>query len=146
MTTGQAREFALALEPFEDGSSFLTVRQLQLIDRTELEGARTYEEAKAILSEKTGMSIEDLSKISITEWTKFKWDTSLAESDPFLNLLVRGVNEKLLEANIRAFDIETKVHDLAKKSEKSRPRTFIETLLHMTSLLQIGILMWKQIF
>ncbi|MCK5617444.1 hypothetical protein KAR91_87080, partial [Candidatus Pacearchaeota archaeon] len=135
MTTGQAREFALALEPFEDGSSFLTVRQLQLIDRTELEGARTYEEAKAILSEKTGMSIEDLSKISITEWTKFKWDTSLAESDPFLNLLVRGVNEKLLEANIRAFDIETKVHDLAKKSEKSRPRTFIEKIIPQDKLI-----------
>jgi hypothetical protein len=135
MTTEQAREFAIALDPFADGSSFLTVRQLQLIDRTELEGARTYEEAKAILSEKTDLSIEELSQISITEWTKFKWDTALAESDPFLNLLVRGVNEKLLEANIRSFDIETKVHKLAKKSEKSRARTFLEKIIPQDKLI-----------
>jgi GNAT superfamily N-acetyltransferase len=135
MTTEQAIEFAKALDQFADGSTFLTVRQLQLIDRTELEGARTYDEAKAILSEKTGLSIEELSKISITEWTKFKWDTALAESDPFLNLLVRGVNEKLLEANIRSFDIETKVHKLAKKSEKSRARTFLEKIIPQDKLI-----------
>ena len=126
MTTDQVKEFARALEPFHDGDVFLSERELETVDRTDLEGIKTWREAKERLAAEIGVSIEELETIKVTEWDEYKWDTALAEANPFYKMLVTETTRKLLEADLRFHEIENELFDLARKSEKSRNRTFVE--------------------
>ena len=126
MTIKQLEKFTEALEPFHDGDVFLSERELQTVDRTDLAGIRTWREAKGRLAKEIGVSVEELSKIRVKEWDEYKWDTALAEANPFYKMLVTETSRKLLEAEISFHDIETEVFRLAKASEKSRNRTFVE--------------------
>lgn len=126
MTVDQVRTFAAALEPFHDGDVFLSERELETVDRTDLAGIATWREAKERLAAEIGVSIEELETIKVTEWDEYKWDTSLAETNPFYKMLVTETTRKLLEADLRFHEIENELFDLARKSEKSRNRTFVE--------------------
>lgn len=132
MTTSQIQDFAEALEPFSEGDVFLSERQLETVERTELAGIATWREAKERLlveinkkSDKV-ITMKDLEKIKIREWDNYKWDTSLAESNPFFNMLVTNTTRKLLDADLRTHEIENEVFALAEKSQKSRGLTFVE--------------------
>ena len=126
MSSKQLNDFADLLEPFEDGDVFLTPRQLETVDRTDLKGIKTWREAKAALAKEAGVDIEDLAAIKVAWTDKFKWDNALAESNPFYKLIVTEINKKLLEAEARVHEVEDKIFELAKKSEKSRGGTFWE--------------------
>lgn len=126
MTTDQARQFAEALEPFHDGDTFLSERELETVDRTDLEGIKTWREAKERLSKEIGVSMEELETIKVKEWDEYKWDTALAESNPFYKMLVNETTRKLLEADFRYHEIQNEVYRLARASEKSRGRTLVE--------------------
>ena len=126
MTTDQVKEFSRALEPYHDGDVFLSERELETVDRTDLEGIKTWREAKERLAAEIGVSIEELETIKVTEWDEYKWDTALAEANPFYKMLVTETTRKLLEADLRFHEIENELFDLARKSEKSRNRTFVE--------------------
>jgi hypothetical protein len=126
MTINQLEKFTEALEPFHDGDVFLSERQLEVVDRTDLEGIKTWREAKEALAKETGVPIEDLETIKVTEWDEYKWDTALAESNPFYRMLITETSRKLLEAEASFHNIETEVFRLARASEKSRNRTFVE--------------------
>lgn len=120
MSSRQLKHFADLLEPFEDGDVFLTPRELETVDRTDLKGIRTWREAKAALAKEAGVPIEDLATIKVNWTDKFKWDNALAESNPFYKLIVTEINKKLLEAEARSHEVENRIFELAKKSEKSR--------------------------
>lgn len=126
MTTKQLEKFTEALEPFHDGDVFLSERELQTVDRTDLAGIRTWREAKERLAKELGVPMEELEKIKVKEWDEYKWDSALMEANPFYKMLVTETSRKLMEAEVSFHDIETEVFRLAKASEKSRNRTFIE--------------------
>lgn len=126
MTTDQVQTFAEALEHYHDGDVFLSERELETVDRTDLAGIATWREAKERLSEEIGVSIEELETIKVKEWDDYKWDTSLAESNPFYKMLVTETTRKLLEADLRVHEIENQTFELARKSEASQNRTLAE--------------------
>ena len=126
MTTTQVQEFADALDHYHDGDVFLSERELETVDRTDLAGIATWREAKERLSAEIGVSIEELETIKVKEWDDYKWDTSLAESNPFYKMLVTETTRKLLEADLRVHEIENQTFELARKSEASQDRTLAE--------------------
>lgn len=126
MSLNQLRDFDELISEFHEGDSFLNKRQLETVDRTFLEGIRTWREAKEKLAAEAGVSIEDLDTIKVTGADNFKWDNSLYESNPFYRVLVTRVTTSLLDAELKAHGIETDVFDLAKKAQKSVKRSLAD--------------------
>jgi len=129
MTTEQLQEFTEALEPFSDGDTFLTERELEVVDRTDLKGIRTWREARERLAKEAGTTVDKMEAIKVSELDEYRYDTALAERNPFYKLLVTETTRKLMEANGKYYEIEQKVHDLATKSNASRQRTLINKLI-----------------
>ena len=129
MTTEQLREFADVLEEFQDGDVFLTERELETVDRTDLKGIRTWREAKEALAKELGTTPDKLDTIKATAFDGFRWDASLAESNPFYGLLVETTTKSLMNSETRFHEVENKIYELARKSEKSRGRTLVEKLI-----------------
>ena len=129
MSKKQLDEFVKLLEVFEDADVFLNTRELETVDRTDLKGIRTWREAKERLAIETRASIEDLKAIKVNWTDKFKWDNSLAESNPFYELMVTEMNKKLLQAEARVHEVENEIFRLAKASEKSRGRSITRKLI-----------------
>ena len=139
MTTNQLQKFAESLESFHDGDVFLSERELQTVDRTDLAGIRTWREAKERLAAEVGVPVEELEKIKVTEWDEYKWDLALAESNPFYRMLVTETSRKLLEAEMSFHEVENEVFRLARASEKSRNRTFVEKAIPQDPLIMAYI-------
>lgn len=129
MSVKQLNEFNQALEEFQQGDEFLSVRKLQTVDNTELAGIRTVREAKEILAKKLGVPIESVSNIPVSPIDKFLYDTALARKNAFYRLLVDETNASLLEAEQKFFDMEREIDELTKKSRASRERTLVEKLI-----------------
>lgn len=135
MTTEQIREFTRLLEPFQNDDIFLTQRELETVDRTDaLKGTRTWREAREALireiqKRRPEIEMKDLSAVKTSWGDVFKWDSVLREKDPFFELLVHDMATAEMAANLRIHDLETRVYDLAKKSDKSRNRTVGEKAL-----------------
>lgn len=123
MSTAQLNQFADALDEFHEGDVFLTTRELETVDRTDLAGIRTWREAKIALAKELDVKVEDLDTIPVSWTDNFKFDSALAETNPFYNMMVVETNRKLLEAEGRVHEVEEKLFDLARKSEKSRGRS-----------------------
>lgn len=126
MTIKELEEFEKLLEPFADEDVFLTERELETVDRTDLKGIRTWREARLRLAKEVGATIEQIEAIKVHELDDYRYDTALAEQNPFYRMLVTESARKLLEADARYYEIEAKALVLAKKAEKSRARTLIE--------------------
>jgi len=126
MSIKELEAFEKLLEPFADEDIFLTERELETVDRTELKGIRTWREARLRLAKEVGATIEQIEAIKVHELDDYRYDTALAERNPFYRMLVTESARKLLEADARYYEIETKAMALAKKAEKSRARTLIE--------------------
>jgi len=129
MDDRQLREFADLLEGFHDGDVFLSPRKLELVDRTDLKGIRTWREAKERLSDELGIPVDELDTIKVGEFDDYRWDTSLAERNPFYRMLVEETAGGMISANARVHKIENEVYELARKSEKSRGRSLTRKLI-----------------
>lgn len=129
MTTEQLRDFADTLEQFQDGDVFLTERELETVDRTDLKGIKTWREAKEALAKELGVSVDKLDTIKPSAFDGFKWDASLVESNPFYGLLVETTTKSLMNAEARVHEVENEIYELASKSEKSRKLTIAERLI-----------------
>jgi L-lactate utilization protein LutC len=66
MTTEQLDQFFEALEPFQDGDVFLTKRELETVDHSDLAGIKTWREARERLALRAGIPIEQLPSFSST--------------------------------------------------------------------------------
>lgn len=126
MNEKQLDEFAVRLDAFQEGDVFLTERELELVDRTDLAGIRTWREARVRLAEEAGVPVEELAKVTVSEFDDYRWDTSLAERNPFYKLLVEETTRNLMIGEAEFHDIENEVFALAKASEASRGRTLLE--------------------
>ncbi|HOG13248.1 MAG TPA: hypothetical protein PLR47_09620, partial [Smithellaceae bacterium] len=135
MTAQQLRDFAKLLEPFQDDDIFLTQRELETVDRTDLKGIKTWREARERLAKEAGVPVEELNKVHVEALDSFRWDTSLRERDPFFGILVEQMTQSYLGAQLRAHEIENRVYELARKSEKSRDRGIIDRMIPQDDLI-----------
>lgn len=115
MTTAQLRDFDEALRPFDKGDIFLSQRKLETIERTELEGVKTYQEARKRLQQKLGLTNKEMSRVgNVSEFDRFRSDTALAERDPYFRMMVEETAKLKMIRDVEFLDIEKKVLDLAK--------------------------------
>ena len=135
MTTDQLRQFAKLLEPFQNDDIFLTQRELETVDKTDLKGIKTWREARERLAKEAGVPIEELAKVKVAWNENFKWDSSLREQDPFFDLLVTKMTESMMGAEMKVHNVESKIYDLAKKAEKSRKRGIVERMIPQDELI-----------
>jgi hypothetical protein len=126
MTTKQLREFAELLEPYQEDDTFLGKRQLEMIDRTDLKGIRTWREARERLAQETGIPILELADIHVGALDSFRWDSALREQNPFYDFLVTKMTESMMGADLQFHDVETKAYKLAKKADKSHGRSLAD--------------------
>ena len=126
MTTEQLNELFDLLEPFQDDDVFLTKRELETIDRTDLSGMRTWREVTEALAKEIGVPVDDLANVHPSWRDNFRWDTSLREQNPFYDFLVTSMTTEILNSEVRYHEIETRAYELAKASEKSRDRSMAE--------------------
>jgi hypothetical protein len=123
MNEAQLKEFDRLLSSFEQGDEFLGQKKLETIDRTALKGVKTYREAREKLAETLSqrfgrkVSAEELSNI-VGSTDRLKWDTSLAESNPFYRLMVEDVNTTLLEGESNVLAIQEEVEKLMGRVNK----------------------------
>lgn len=116
MTTAQLHQFATALEPYQTGDEFLSVRKLETLDRTDFAGAKTWREAVAMVEKKVGLAPGEAPK---SDWTdRIRFDTALAEKNPFYNYLVNTVVASKLEATAVIDHLQTKINQLFGEARK----------------------------
>lgn len=137
MTALQLRDFTKALEPFHAGDVFLTKRQIEVVDRTSLKGIRTVREAREALVSNIK---KDMGKeVSLEEVSNFKvdsladavrYDTALAEKNPFFGYVVQRTQRHILEGEYNFLTIQDEVNRLARSADKSRNRGVIGTIKH----------------
>lgn len=118
-----------ALEPFQNGDEFLSVRKLQTVKNTELAGIKTVREAKEILAKKLGVHPDKLNNIEVSELDKMMWDTLLAERNLFYQLLVNETNQSILDAEQRFYEMEKEVDALIFKARRSRRQGLVDRLV-----------------
>ena len=115
MTIDDIKKLDEALQPFYKGDEFLSVRKLEVVDRTDLKGIKTWREARENLAKKLGVKVEDLNNIKVSEFDRFKYDTSLAETNPFYGMMVEETASKMLVSEAEFLKLEQKILGLAKK-------------------------------
>jgi hypothetical protein len=114
MTVADIKKLDEALQPFQKGDEFLSVRKLETVDRTELAGIKTWREARERLSKKLGVPIESISNIKVSELDRFRWDNPLARQNPFYQMMVEETTKKMLVSEAEYLAIEKKALELAR--------------------------------
>jgi hypothetical protein len=129
MTEDQLRQYIEDLEQFQTGDTFLTQRQLEVVDRSDLKGIRTLREARERLlvqiKKEPGLentTIEELENIKVSALDKLRYDTALAEKNPYYNFIVNRIQTKMLTGEAHFLKVQQKVNDLARAANKSRKR------------------------
>ena len=126
MTTEQANKFFDLLNKYQEGDEFMPQRILETVDKTDLEGIRTWREAKERVvkdAQKYGYDVKDISEVSdlkVGQWDMYKYDSVLMNKDPLFRIVVTEVTRVIASAELRAHEIEQKALKLAKAAEKSR--------------------------
>jgi len=135
MTPDQMQDYMQTLEQFEQGDEFLPKRTLEVIDRTNLEGVKTVREARKRLAEEFSKTLgrevteDDLTNINVSALDALRFDTALAEKSPFYGFIVEKTHEHILEGEATFLEVQDKVQELAKASNKSRKRGVTERLI-----------------
>lgn len=121
MNAEQLLIFTEMLLPFQVGDQFLTTRQLELVDRTDIRGIKTIREAREKVAEKMNIPVEQLPEtLSSSEMDRFKWDSILVNKNVFMELLVKETTADMIKGDIAFMEFEDKIVDLAKKTKRSR--------------------------
>ena len=96
MKLGHIKALDEALEPFQKEDKFLSIRKLEVVNRTELKGIKTWREARERLAEKLNVPVEKLDNIQVSEFDRFRFDTALAERNDFYKMIVETVAKRML--------------------------------------------------
>jgi len=129
MTMKQMQEWQTVLEPYQKDDVFLTQRQLETIDNTDLAGIKTIREAREKFSGRTGVPVDQIENITVDSFDRMRYDTSLAQRTPFYKLMVEDYHNATLSAEERYLDFESQSNALATAARESRKRTKIEKLI-----------------
>lgn len=125
MTTVQLRQMNAAITPYMKDDVFLSKRKLETIHRTELEGIKTYREARERLAKKLGITVPELNTIKISEFDRFKGQAALSEKDPFFRMVVEDTAKLRFIREAEYLEIEEKTNNLARKIKT----TFLQKLI-----------------
>lgn len=127
MSAQQMREFAEALEQYQEGDVFLTKRQLEVVENAiPLKGIKTLREARLRFADQykalTGKEVnpEDLNELTASAWDKVSFDSELAQKNPFYEFVVRRTQAHIISGEARFLEIQEKANELAKAANKSR--------------------------
>lgn len=130
MTAEQLTAFDKALEDTEFGDEFFTQRQLETVRNTELKGIKTVREARQRLANRLEMDLGALSNIKVApSLDRMRYDSALADVNPFYKLIVDETNIAELTAEARFLAIEHEANKLIKKARKSRRRSIADRLV-----------------
>lgn len=129
MTTDQLNQFNSILEQYKTGDEFLSVRKLETVGNTELAGIRTIREARERLAKELGVPVGKLGNIKVGQLDRFRYDTDLAERNPFYAMMVDSVNKEVLNAEARYLDIEEQINKLMGAARKSRGRSILDRFI-----------------
>ena len=126
MSPEQLGKFNETLNQFKQGDEFLSVRKLQTVDNTDLKGIKTIREAKERLAKELNTDVAKLDNIKVEPLDRFRYDTALAEKNPFYGLMVDTVNKSMLNAEARFLQTESKINTLINAARKSRKQGIID--------------------
>lgn len=144
MTMKQLRQFDKALQPFEKGDTFLTVRDLELVNRTKLKGIKTLREAREALAKEMGVPIEKIEAVKY-DWSDLgRYDTALAEKNPFYQIMVERAQGSVLKSDASFLRVEKESDRLARAAEKSRQIGLKEKLYNLVAPQDKGIVDYLQ--
>lgn len=129
MSVEQLREFDQILQQYKLGDEFLSVRKIETVDNTDLAGIRTLREAQERLAAETGVSLEELQNLNINWTDKFRYDTNLAEQNPFYQLMVDAWNKSFITAEARFLEYEERINELVRAARQSRERGLLDKLV-----------------
>jgi hypothetical protein len=129
MSIEQIDTFDKELKKYQYEDVFLTKRQLETVDRTDLAGIKTLREARERLAKEVGVSVEELSKIQVSELDRYRYDVALAERNPFYNLMVEELHKNFIQSDITFLEFENTLNDLTNKARQSRERTLTKKLV-----------------
>ncbi|RKY34199.1 MAG: hypothetical protein DRP78_06900, partial [Candidatus Omnitrophota bacterium] len=135
MSNSQLINFDNILNQYQIGDEFLSVRKLEMVDRTDLKGAKTIREAREKLAKKINIPVENLTRIKVTELDKYRYDTALAEKNVFYKMMIDEVNKAFLNAEARFLQVETKVNKLVSLARKSKKRNIVDVLIPTDKLI-----------
>jgi hypothetical protein len=134
MTTEQISEFEAALEPYHEGDIFLTQRQIETVDNTDLAGIRTLREARVKLAEQAGVPVEELMKIKVSEFDRFREDVALSEQNPLYKILVEETHRGFIGADLKFRNFERELDQLTIKARRSQERSVADRLVQTDDL------------
>lgn len=134
MSVPELRAFEKALEPYQFGDEFLSVRKLETIDNTDLIGLKTIREVSERLALDIGVSVQNFDKIEVSFLDKFKGDTTLARKNLFFNFMVDTYNKSKLQNDVDYLEFEKTIDELGRASEKSTGSTLIEKIVPQQKL------------
>lgn len=117
------------IEKTKTGDTFLTTRQLETINKTELNGSYTLREVREKLAKKIGVNPEDLDNLKISGKDKIHYDIALARKNPFYGYMVKETHQQLLKAETNFLKQRNLIRDLIKYARKSRKTTLANRLV-----------------
>jgi len=120
MSPQQLKDFSELMSTFQYKDEFLSTRKLETVANTDLAGIKTLREAREILAEKLGVPVIELEGVRSKESDIFRWDTALAEKNPFYRLVVERVSKSFLNAEAKNLKIEKEIERLFIDARKSR--------------------------
>lgn len=123
MSDEQLDFFIDTLGTYKNGDTFLPVRRMEALQKTEMQGVRTWREVLEILSEKTGVTPERLQEMSAGQFDKFLNDSLLAQKNPVYQMMVEMFYEQEALRLITVNTYRQEVDALAKAARKSRKQT-----------------------
>jgi|GEM_PF-4086661 len=129
MNEQQLDTFIAGLEDTLDQDAFLSQRQLETLDNTDMAGVRTEREVREFIARTTGGELKDMPELIITPMDLLRGHTALADRHPFLRLLVDEMNAATLKGEMITLTSEKEVNRLFKAARQSRKRGIIEKLI-----------------
>lgn len=129
MSVEQLNKFNQELESTQKGDEFLSVRKLETVKNTELAGIKTVREALEILAKRLNVPIQSLQNLDVTPMDKFRFDTALAEKNPFYKFLVDETNASMLEGEEKFLEYDREIDDLVKKARDSRKAGIVQKMI-----------------
>jgi hypothetical protein len=126
MNNDQLDQLNEILTETADKDTFLTQRQLETIRLTELKGVKTLSEVRKKLAEKTGKTLEEVSNVEVSAFDNFRYDTALAEKNPFYELMVKEVNKSVLLRETEYLNTEEIINGMINEARRSRKRSLLD--------------------
>ena len=135
MSLDQLNNFFDILDQYKKDDVFLSERRLEVVDRTDLKGIKTWREAKEAFAKEAGISVEELGDITVGQFDKYRYDTALMQRNSFYKMLVTEMHREMMNAEMRHHEVKLEAYRLAKAAEASRPQTLIHKFIPQNKLI-----------